>query len=180
MTSSYQLQANAGQTVALPFTALPVVPTGGGDALTEVNWGDIGGTLSDQADLQAYLAPFTVTSNAVVINRAIGLGTFDHTIAAGATGAPPAGRIFISTIDGLVYHRLADGSTRRLDNEYGDYSGNGTTFDAGIGVWSTSPPGTQPAAIADVPTAGSATAAGNAAAINSILSALRLYGFIDT
>ena len=39
--------------------------------------------------------------------------------------------------------------------------------------------GTQPAAIADVPTAGSATAAANATAINSVLAALRNAGIIQ-
>lgn len=49
-----------------------------------------------------------------------------------------------------------------------------------LGVWGTTPPASQPSAIADVPTAGSATAADNASAINSILAALRGYGVIAT
>ena len=48
----------------------------------------------------------------------------------------------------------------------------------GFAAWDATPPATQPAAIADVPTSGSATAADNATAINSILAALRGCGLI--
>lgn len=50
----------------------------------------------------------------------------------------------------------------------------------GIGAFGSTPPVSQPAAISDVPTGGSATAAANATAINAILAALRGAGTIDT
>lgn len=50
----------------------------------------------------------------------------------------------------------------------------------GIGEFGVTPPITQPGAIADVLTGGSATAAANAIAINSILAVLRTKGTIAT
>jgi len=50
----------------------------------------------------------------------------------------------------------------------------------GIGEFGAAPPSSQPVAIADVPTGGSATAAANATAVNSILAVLRARGTIAT
>lgn len=50
----------------------------------------------------------------------------------------------------------------------------------GVGEFGATPPVSQPTAIADVPTEGSATAAANATAINSILAVLRARGTIAT
>ena len=76
----------------------------------------------------AKLVPISVSDeDNFVLDRAIGLGLYDHTIAAGQTDAPPPGRLFASTVDGLIYHRLADGSTRLLDNVTSEYGGDGHT-----------------------------------------------------
>lgn len=78
--------------------------------------------------MEAKLVPISVPDDDnFVLDRSLGLGLYDHTIAAGQTDAPPPGRLFASTVDGLIYHRLADGSTRLLDNVTSEYGGDGHT-----------------------------------------------------
>lgn len=106
-----------------------ITPSAGGGG----TWGSITGTIGDQTDLAAYLAklaPITVATETVTLDRSLILGLYDHTIAAEETDAPPAGSIFRSTVDGLIYHRLADGSIRLLDNAVSEYGGgwSGTTY----------------------------------------------------
>ena len=56
--------------------------------------------------------------------------------------------------------------------------GSIVTVADGIGEFGATPPVSQPAAITNVPTGGSADAAANATAINSILAVLRARGTI--
>ncbi len=51
---------------------------------------------------------------------------------------------------------------------------------AGLAEFGATPPSSQPSAISDVPTGGSATAAANATAINAILAVIRTRGTIAT
>lgn len=71
-------------------------------------------------------------------------------------------------------------ATQNVDNHFEQPVGGSTDNPLVLGGTIKGSGGSQNAAIADVPTAGSATAAANATAINSILAALRDTGIIAT
>lgn len=79
------------------------------------------------------LATLTVATTTLSVDRGLLVGLYDHTIAAGNPGAPPAGALFRSTVNGKLYQRLADGSTWALNNEADEYgSGQLPTTDPAV------------------------------------------------
>lgn len=98
-----------------------------------------GGTLAADRAIQLStanidkLATVTVATATVSLDRGLLVGLYDHTIAAGEPGAPAAGALFRSTVNGKLYQRLADGSTWALNNEDDEYgSGQLPTADPAV------------------------------------------------
>ena len=89
--------------------------------------------------------------------------------------------IFVSdALDGnkYIYWKSWNGSAYEMRLNGGDvpiHSESEFLFDGGIGLFGTTPVSTQPAAIADA-----TDAATTQSALNSLLAAMRSYGFIDT
>lgn len=110
---------------------------GAGGTLTEVNWGDIGGTLSDQTDLQSALnakqATLVSGTNIKTINSASILGSGDLVVSGGATAttveknlsATPASRGKFTITDAAI------GATSKVMcwQAPGPYTGKGTRAD---------------------------------------------------
>lgn len=103
--------------------------------------------------------------------------------------ASNAACLFLGTTDAAPTYLMANGkiyaelenSTEILNVKKDcNFDGDVELSTGGIGEFGSSAPATQPAAIADVPTGGSADAAANATAINAILAVLRARGTIAT
>lgn len=104
-----------------------------------------------------------------VENEIAALQAADETHVIGAPGAT----------DGALA-RYDGGSGKRLKNSSATVDDSGNLNAATYAVAGTQVLGAQGAAISDVPTGGSATAADNATAINLILARMRTHGVIAT